>query len=76
MQKYTCPTVTCADPDLRVRAGVWNPLENHKGVGPWYCNQSELPRPIPRNSVESDQGCTSRIYFDNAGDNMTLTSYN
>ena len=23
---------------------------------------------IPRNSVESDHGCTSRIYFDNAGD--------
>ena len=39
-------------------------------------NQSELPRPIPRNSVESDHGCTSRIYFDNAGDNVTLTLYN
>ena len=38
--------------------------------------QSELPRPIIQNSVESDQGCTSRIYFDNAGDNMTLTLYN
>ena len=38
--------------------------------------QSELPRPIPRNSVESDQGCTSRIYFDNVGDNVTLTLYN
>ena len=36
--------------------------------------QSELPRPIPRNSVESDHGCTSRIYFDNVGDNVTLTS--
>ena len=23
--------------------------------------QSELPRPIPQNSVESDHGCTSRI---------------
>ena len=34
--------------------------------------QSELPRPIPQYSVESDLGCTSRIYFDNAGDNMTL----
>ena len=34
--------------------------------------QSGLPRPIPRNSVESDNGCTSRIYFDNAGDNVTL----
>ena len=34
--------------------------------------QSELPRPIPRNFVESDHGCTctSRIYFDNAGDNV------
>ena len=37
-------------------------------------SQSELPRPIPRNSEESDDGCTSRIYFDNAGDNVTLTS--
>ena len=39
-------------------------------------NQSELPRPIPRNFVESDHGCTSRIYFDNAGDNVTPTLYN
>ena len=38
--------------------------------------QSKLPRPIPRNSVESDFGSTSRIYFDNADDNMTLTLYN
>ena len=38
--------------------------------------QLELPRPIPRNSVESDHGCTWRIYFDNAGDNVTLTLYN
>ena len=37
--------------------------------------QSELPRPIPRNSVESDHGCTSSIYFDNAGDNVTMTLY-
>ena len=36
--------------------------------------KSELPRPIPRNSVESDHG-TSRIYFDNASDNVTLTLY-
>ena len=36
----------------------------------------ELPRPIPRNSVESDHGCTSRIIFDNAGDNVTLALYN
>ena len=28
------------------------------------------------NSVESDHGCTSRIFFDNRGDNMTLTLYN
>ena len=33
--------------------------------------QSELLQPIPRNSVESDLGCTSRIYFDN----VTLTLY-
>ena len=38
--------------------------------------QSELPRPIPRNSVDSDHGCISRIYFDNVGDNETLTLYN
>ena len=37
-------------------------------------HQSELPGPILRNSVESDHGCASRIYFDNAGDNVTLTS--
>ena len=28
--------------------------------------QSELPPPTPRNPVESNHGCTSRIYFDNA----------
>ena len=38
--------------------------------------QSELPLSIPRNSLESDHGCTSRIYFDNSGDSMTLTLYN
>ena len=38
--------------------------------------QSELPRPIPRNSLESDHGCTSSIYFDNAVDNVTLMLYN
>ena len=37
--------------------------------------QSELPRPIPQNSVQSDLGCTSRIFFDNTGDNVTLTLY-
>ena len=35
--------------------------------------QSEPPRPIPRNSVESNHGCISKIYFDNADDNVTLT---
>ena len=38
--------------------------------------KTETYRPIPRNSVESEHGCTSRIYFDNAGNNMTLTLYN
>ena len=28
------------------------------------------------NSTKSDNGCTSRIYFDNVGNNMTPTSYN
>ena len=41
-----------------------------------YCRQSELPWPIPQNSVESDHECTSRIYFDNTGDSMTLSLYN
>ena len=35
-----------------------------------------MPRPIPRNSVESDHGCTSRVYFGNAGDIVMLTLYN
>ena len=39
-------------------------------------SQSELPRPIPQNSVKSDQGCTSRIYFNNAGDKVMPTLYN
>ena len=39
-------------------------------------SQSELPRPIPRNSVESDHGYPSRIYFDIVDDNVTLTLYN
>ena len=38
--------------------------------------QSELPRPIPQNSVESDHGCTEWIYFDNGGDHVTLMLYN
>ena len=32
-----------------------------------------MPRPIPRNSPESDHGYTSRIYFDNAGVNVAIT---
>ena len=28
------------------------------------------------NSAESDHECTSRIFFDNAGENVTLTLYN
>ena len=39
-------------------------------------SQLELPRPIPRNSVELGHGCKSRICFDNAGDNVTTTLYN
>ena len=33
-------------------------------------NAIELPRPVPRNSVEPD------IFFDSADDNVTLTLYN
>ena len=32
---------------------------------PYHHLVRKLPRPIPRNSVESDIGCTTRIYFDN-----------
>ena len=38
-------------------------------------NQTELPQTIQQNSVESDLGCTSRIYFNYADDNVTLTLY-
>ena len=38
----------------------------------WKITQSELPRPIPLDSVELNLGCTSRIYFDN----VTLTKHN
>ena len=38
--------------------------------------QPELPPPIPRISVKLDHGYASRIYFDNAGDNVTLTLNN
>ena len=41
-----------------------------------HFTQSKLPRAILRNSVDSDHGCTLRIYFGNAGDNATLTLYN
>ena len=41
-----------------------------------FAEQTELPRLISRNSLESDHGCASRIYFDNAGDNETQTLYN
>ena len=37
-----------------------------------FCRSRALTRPIPWNYVESDLGCTSRIYFDN----VTLTLYN
>ena len=50
-------------------------LSSHIKIVKIY-NKSELPRPIPRNSVESDNGCTSGIDFDNAGDNVALTLYN
>ena len=39
--------------------------------------QSELPQPIPWNSMEIDLGCTSRIYFNNVTltlHSVTLTS--
>ena len=39
-------------------------------------DQLELSRPIAQYFVESDHGCASRIYFDNVGDNLTLTLYN
>ena len=46
-----------------------------KPMRSWF--QSELPRSIPWNSVESDLGCTSSNYFDNVTltiHNVTLTS--
>ena len=46
-------------------------------MNPQCSHQLELPRPNPWNSVESDSGCTSRIYIDNvmlALHNVTLTS--
>ena len=38
--------------------------------------QLELPRQITGNSVKSDLGCTSRIYFDNMSYKLTLAFYN
>ena len=49
---------------------------HHEDGSHTHILQSELPRPIPLNSVESDNGYTSRIYFDNAGGNVTQTLYN
>ena len=37
-----------------------------------FVTQSGLPRQIPRNSMESDHGCTSWIYFNNVSDNVML----
>ena len=58
---------------------VWHEKEGNATTTyhrPVHGTQSELPRSIPRNSVESDHGCTSRFYFDNADGNMKLTLYN
>ena len=48
--------------------------KNANQTADWSVLRSELPRRIPGNPVESDHGCTSRILFDNACDNVTLTS--
>ena len=45
--------------------------EHHMGL-----DQSKLSRPIAQYFVESDHGCASRIFFDNVGDNVTLTLFN
>ena len=39
-------------------------------------DQIIIVRTALANSAKSDHGCTSRIYFDNAGDNVALTLYN
>ena len=41
-----------------------------------FARQSDLPWSIPRNLVESDLRCTSRIYFDDVADNVTMTLHN
>ena len=56
--------------------GKYRRGSSQHSVSGYHQPQSQLPRPIPRNSVESDHGCTSRIYFDNVGDKVTLTLYN
>ena len=38
--------------------------------------QSEMHLPMLRNPVKSGHGCSSKIYFDNAGVNVKLTVYN
>ena len=47
-------------------------LESLSSISVMTGEQSELPRSISWNSVESDLGCTSMIYFDN----VTLTLHN
>ena len=54
--------------NLHIRR-AWLPSNSHtRSIIYLMIAQSELPRPILRNSMELDYGCTSRIYFDNAGD--------
>ena len=55
---------------LRVNLKTFGPAYDTYGI---CLNQWELPRPIPRNSFESDHGCISRNYLNNKCDNMTMT---
>ena len=55
---------------------IFNVIQSDVALQEIMMTQSELPQPIPRNSAESNHGCTLRIYFHNAGDNVTLTLYN
>ena len=50
-------------------------MQHNLGILPMV-HKSELLWPIPRNFVESDHGWTSRIYFNYADDNVTMTLYN
>ena len=70
MQTKTCISIG----GVRVFQGSGRELVRDRWVA--SSRQSELPGSILRNSVESDHRCTSKIYFDNAGDNVTLTFYN